>query len=70
MWDLENPIIRSVGTDPVSALLPVVGGLYTAAGRRVLLLETSGFTVLRQLSVSVDEMLLKVDKSNQHIPIV
>ena len=35
VWELENPVVVVLGPDPVSALLPVNGGLYTATGRKV-----------------------------------
>ena len=35
VWEVESPLVAVLGPDPVSALLPVNGGLYTATGRKV-----------------------------------
>ena len=35
IWDLETPIVKSLGSEPVSTLLPVSGGIYAATGRKV-----------------------------------
>jgi len=54
-WILDNPSTVNLGRDSVSALLPVAGGLFLATGRRVLLLESTGFNVLRQITIHGEE---------------
>ncbi|XP_023325596.1 rho guanine nucleotide exchange factor 10 [Eurytemora carolleeae] len=59
IWDLETPIVKSLGSEPVSTLLPVSGGIYAATGRKVYLLETNSFSILRQLSLSGEDTSFK-----------
>eukprot|EP00088_Acartia_fossae_P030831 TRINITY_DN3181_c0_g3_i1.p1 TRINITY_DN3181_c0_g3~~TRINITY_DN3181_c0_g3_i1.p1 ORF type:complete len:810 (+),score=134.88 TRINITY_DN3181_c0_g3_i1:321-2432(+) len=54
-WNLDHPSTVNLGHDSVSALLPVNGGLYLATGRRVLLLESTGFNVLRQITIHSED---------------
>jgi len=60
VWEIESPLVAVLGPDPVSALLPVNGGLYTATGRKVILMETNTFSILRQFSVTPEDIASQV----------
>merc|ERR1719481_1223764 len=54
-WDLNNPQIVVLGSDPITCLLPISGGLYVSTGRKILMLDAWTNTVIRSFSANLEE---------------
>ena len=54
-WDLNNPQIVVLGSDPITCLLPVSGALYASTGRKIIMLDAWTNSVVRSFTANLEE---------------
>merc|ERR1712013_290307 len=54
-WDLKNPQIVVLGSDPITCILPVSGALYASTGRKIIMLDAWTNSVVRSFTANKEE---------------